>query len=109
MDGLVNRESFSKPINMDVSIPRLYKYTPIKTEMYKTEEEKEQAKGKTFDCMDFKGIDVVNVDEWLNPLPRQLILQQILLLTMGTMKYFKHLPTQLLILILIMIILRHQT
>ena len=65
MDGLVNREFLSKPTNMDVSIPRMYKYAPIKTEMYKTEDEKEQAKEKMFDYMDFKGIDVVNVDEWL--------------------------------------------
>merc|ERR1712215_266634 len=64
-DVLVNRESFSKLVDMAASIPRMYGYVPTDVELYKTEDEKKQARRKTFDFMDFKGIDVITVDEWL--------------------------------------------
>ena len=64
-DGLVSRESFSKLVDMAASIPRMYGYVPTDVELYKTEDEKEQARRKTFDSMDFKGTDVITVDEWL--------------------------------------------
>ena len=64
-DGLVSRGSFSKLIDMAASIPRMYGYAPTDAELYKTEDEKEQARRKMFDSMDFKGIDVITVDEWL--------------------------------------------
>ena len=63
-DGLVSRESFSKLVDMAASIPRMYGYVPTDVELYKTEDEKEQARRKTFDFMDFKGTDVITVDEW---------------------------------------------
>ena len=41
-DGLVSKVSFSKLIDMAVSIPREYGYAPLDTELYKTEQDKEQ-------------------------------------------------------------------
>ena len=64
-DDLVSRGPFSKLIDMAASIPRMYGYAPTDAELYKTEDEKEQARRKTFDSMDFKGTDVITVDEWL--------------------------------------------
>ena len=66
-DGLVNRGSFSKFNDMDASNPRMYGYTPFNTEMYKTEDGKEQAERKPFDFMDSRGIGMITVDEWLKP------------------------------------------
>ena len=43
----------------------MYGYVPTKVELYKTEDEMKQAGRKTFDSMDFKGKDVITVDEWL--------------------------------------------
>ena len=99
-DGLVSRGSFSKLIDMVASIPRMYGYAPIDAEMYKTEDEKEQARRKMFDSMDMQGTDVITVDEWFNfawsiLLPTQLLLQHILFLTMGTWRNLKHLLQQL--------------
>ena len=65
-DYLVSREPFSKLIEMATSIPRLYGYVTTKMELYMTEDEKEQAEGKMFNPMDFKGPDVTTVDEWLH-------------------------------------------
>ena len=45
-------------------IPRMYGYAPIDAELYKTEDEKEQARRKTFDFMDLKGTGVITVDDW---------------------------------------------
>merc|ERR1712055_1005239 len=64
-DGLVSRGSFSKLIDMAASIPRMYGYAPTDAELYKTEEEKEQARQKMFDSMDLKATGVITVDEWL--------------------------------------------
>merc|ERR1711970_551624 len=64
-DGLVSRGSFSKLIDMAASIPRMYGYAPSDSELYKTEEEKEQARQKMFDSMDLKATGVITVDEWL--------------------------------------------
>ena len=64
-DGLVSKGSFSKLIDMVASIPRMYCYTPIDVEMYKTEDEKEQDRRKMFDSMDLRGTGVIAVDEWL--------------------------------------------
>merc|ERR1711970_381055 len=64
-DGLVSRASFSKLIDMAASIPRIYGYAPTDAELYKTEDEKEQARQKMFDSMDLKATGVITVDEWL--------------------------------------------
>ena len=64
-DGLVSRGSFSKLIDMAASIPRMYGYAPTDAELYKTEDEKEQARRKMFDSMDVQGTGVITVDEWL--------------------------------------------
>merc|ERR1711887_266839 len=64
-DGLVSRGSFSKLIDTAASIPRMYGYAPEDAELYKTEEEKEQARQKMFDSMDLKATGVITVDEWL--------------------------------------------
>jgi len=64
-DGLVSRGSFSKLIDMAASIPRMYGYAPTDAELYKTEDEKEQARQKMFDSMDLKATGVITVDEWL--------------------------------------------
>merc|ERR1712215_551992 len=64
-DGLVSRGSFSKLIDMAAYIPRMYGYAPADAELYKTEEEKEQARQKMFDSMDLKASGVITVDEWL--------------------------------------------
>merc|ERR1719402_2070347 len=64
-DGLVSRGSFSKLVDMAASIPRLYGYAPVDTELYKTEEEKELARQKMFDSMDLKTSGVITFDEWV--------------------------------------------
>ena len=64
-DGLVNTKSFSKLVVMATSIPRPYGYVTTKMELYMTEDEREQAEGKMPDSMDFKGPNVITVDEWL--------------------------------------------
>jgi len=64
-DGLVSRGSFSKLIDMAASIPRMYGYAPDDAELYKTVNEKEQARKKMFDSMDLKGTGVITIDEWL--------------------------------------------
>merc|ERR1712030_266471 len=64
-DGLMGRGSFSKLIDMAASIPRMYGYAPTDAELYKTEDEKEQARRKMFDSMDMQGTGVTTVDEWL--------------------------------------------
>ena len=38
-DGLVSKASFSKLIDMAVSIPRMYEYAPSDDDLYKTEPE----------------------------------------------------------------------
>merc|ERR1712181_195908 len=63
-DGLVSKASFSKLIDMAASIPREYGYAPVATELYKTEEDKEQARQQMFDSMDLKSTGVITFDEW---------------------------------------------
>ena len=58
-DGLVNRESFFKLVDMAACILRMYGHVTTDVELYKTEDKKEQAKKKMFDLMDFKEIDVI--------------------------------------------------
>merc|ERR1719309_1229846 len=53
-DGLVSKASFSKLVDTAASIPRLYGYASVDTELYKTVEEKELARQKMFDSMDLK-------------------------------------------------------
>ena len=62
-----------KLIDMAASIPKMYGYVPTKVELYKTEDEKKQAGRKTFDSGDFKGIDVITVDEWLQICMKHII------------------------------------
>merc|ERR1712055_598529 len=64
-DGLVSRATFSKLVDIAASIPRLYGYAPVDTELYKTEEEKELAEQKMFDSMDLKASGVITFDEWV--------------------------------------------
>jgi len=63
-DGLVSKASFSKLIDMAASIPRMYGYAPIDSELYKTDQEKELARQKMFDSMDLKSTGVITFDEW---------------------------------------------
>ena len=63
-DGLVSRGSFSKLIDMAASISRMYGYAPIDTELYKTEDGKEQARRKMFNSMNLGGTGVITIDEW---------------------------------------------
>merc|ERR1712126_386651 len=67
-DGLVSRESFTKLVDKAASIPRAYGYAPQDSELYKTEEEKNQARTKNcpkmFDSMDLKNTGVITFDEW---------------------------------------------
>ena len=42
-----------------------YGYAPIDTELYKTEQDKEQARQKMFNSMYLKGTVVITLDEWL--------------------------------------------
>jgi Ca2+-binding EF-hand superfamily protein len=63
-DGLVSKASFSNLIDMAASIPRMYGYAPVDSELYKTEQEKEQARKKMFDSMDLKSTGVITFDEW---------------------------------------------
>ena len=62
-DHLFSRGSFSKLVDMAASIPRMYRYVPTDAELYKTEDEKDQARRKTFNSMDLKGPDVITVDK----------------------------------------------
>merc|ERR1711970_742116 len=64
-DGLVSRGSFSKLVDVAASIPRMYGYAPEDAVLYKTEQEKEEARQKMFDSMDLKATGVITVDEWL--------------------------------------------
>merc|ERR1711970_828335 len=64
-DGLVSKGSFSKLVDMAASIPRMYGYAPADSELYKTDNEKDQARQKMFDSMDLKGTGVITVDELL--------------------------------------------
>ena len=61
-DGLVSRASFSKLVDTTASIPWLYGYAPMDTELYKTVEEKELARQKMFKSMDLKGTGVITAD-----------------------------------------------
>jgi hypothetical protein len=63
-DGLVSKASFSKLIDMAASIPRMYSYAPVDSELFKTEEEKELARQKMFDSMELKNTGVITFDEW---------------------------------------------
>ena len=63
-DGLVSIGSFSKLIDMAASISRMYGYAPIDTELYKTEDGKEQARRKMFNSMNLGGTGVITIDEW---------------------------------------------
>ena len=45
-DGLVSKASFSKWIDMAVSIPSVYSYFPADVYLNKTEQEKKQARQK---------------------------------------------------------------
>jgi Ca2+-binding EF-hand superfamily protein len=54
----------SKLIDMAASIPRMYGYAPVDSELYKTEQEKEQARTKMFDSMDLKSTGMITFDEW---------------------------------------------
>jgi Ca2+-binding EF-hand superfamily protein len=54
----------SKLIDMAASIPRMYGYAPVDSELYKTEQEKEQARMKMFDSMDLKSTGMITFDEW---------------------------------------------
>merc|ERR1712029_1158610 len=64
-DGLVSKASFSKLIDAAASLPRAYGYAPEDSELYKTEAEKDAARQKMFDSMDFKSTGVITFDEWL--------------------------------------------
>merc|ERR1711936_973847 len=93
-DGLVSRGSFSKFIDMAASIPRMYGYAPTDAELYKTEEEKEQARQKMFDSMDLKATGVITVDEWLKFCIERIIakaatLAAHLILDHGNLEQFK--------------------
>merc|ERR1712038_2212408 len=63
-DGLVSKGSFSKLIDIAASVPRLYGFAPDDAELYKTENEKEQARQRMFDSMDKKSTGVITFDEW---------------------------------------------
>ena len=63
-NGLANKESFSKLIDTATSIPGMYGYVPNEADLYKAEDEEEHAGRKMIDSMDFKGTDVITVDEW---------------------------------------------
>jgi Ca2+-binding EF-hand superfamily protein len=63
-DGVVSKASFSNLIDMAASIPRMYGYAPVDSELYKTEQAKEQARQKMFDSMDLKSTGVITFDEW---------------------------------------------
>ena len=64
LQTMVANGSFSKLINMAASIPRMYGYAPTITELYKTEDETNQARRKMFTSMDLKGTGVITIDEW---------------------------------------------
>merc|ERR1712058_133119 len=64
-DGLVSKASFSKLIDAAATLPRAYGYAPADSELYKTEAEKDAARQKMFDSMDFKSTGVITFDEWL--------------------------------------------
>ena len=59
-----SRRSFSKLIETAAFVPRLYEYAPFDTELYKTEDEEEQAGRRMFDFVVVQGMDVINVNEW---------------------------------------------
>ena len=50
--------------DMAVSIPRMYGYAPVESELYKTEQEKEQAMENMFNSMDIGGTGVITFNEW---------------------------------------------
>merc|ERR1711915_675393 len=64
-DGLDSKASFSKLIDSAASMPRAYGFAPADSDLYKTEEEKDAARLKMFDSMDFKSTGVITFDEWL--------------------------------------------
>merc|ERR1712183_178778 len=63
-DGLVSKASFSKLIDMAASIPRMYGYAPSDGELYRSEEDKDQARQLMFDSMDLRCTGVITFDEW---------------------------------------------
>ena len=64
-DDLVYGNSFSKLIDTVASIPSMYGCLPTDVRLYKTEYEKEQARGKMFDSVDMGETGVVYTNEWL--------------------------------------------
>merc|ERR1719384_2604947 len=63
-DGLVSKAHFSKLIDIAATVPRLYGFAPKDEELYKTEDEKEQARQRMFESMDKKNTGVITFDEW---------------------------------------------
>jgi len=63
-EGLVRKVFFNKLFDMAVSIPRMYGNAPVETELYKTDEEKDQARQNMFDSMDIRGTGVITFTEW---------------------------------------------
>merc|ERR1712168_1638231 len=51
-DGLVSKESFSKLVDAAGALPRAYGFAPQDSDLYKNEQEKEDARKKMFDSMD---------------------------------------------------------
>ena len=63
-EGLVRKASFIKMFDMAVSIRRMYGYAPVESELYETEQEKEQAMENMFNSMDIGGTGVITFNEW---------------------------------------------
>merc|ERR1711868_314031 len=51
-DGLVSKESFSKLVDAAGALPRAYGFAPQDSDLYKNEQEKEEARKKMFDSME---------------------------------------------------------
>jgi len=64
-DGLVSKESFSKLVDAAGALPRAYGFAPQDSDLYKNEQQKEEARKKMFDSMDKKATGVITFDEWL--------------------------------------------
>merc|ERR1712112_500526 len=47
------------------ALPRAYGFAPQDSDLYKNEQEKEEARKKMFDSMDKKATGVITFDEWL--------------------------------------------
>jgi len=63
-DGLVSKASFSQLVDKAATLPRLYGFAPTDEEMFKNDQEKEQARAKLFSSLDVKSTGVITFDEW---------------------------------------------